>query len=78
MVREIIKDVADEEGDKKSGIVTTAALPEKTLTTLFIIISGLYAAFLFVPFIVKHFGIVYFAICAFIALPLHLWWSPWP
>lgn len=75
MVREVIKDVADEEGDKKSGIITTAALPEKTLTAYFIIISGLYMAFLFVPFILKHFGIVYFAMCAFITLPLHIWWS---
>jgi geranylgeranylglycerol-phosphate geranylgeranyltransferase len=75
MAREIIKDLEDEEGDKKSGILTTAALPEKTLKAAIVIISGLYMAFLFVPFFIKHFGIVYFAICAVIALPLHLWWS---
>jgi geranylgeranylglycerol-phosphate geranylgeranyltransferase len=73
--REIIKDVQDEGGDTTAGVTTTAALPKLFLKSLVLGISITYAIFLFLPFILKQFGLVYAIVCAIIVLPLHCFWS---
>lgn len=72
--REIIKDVQDEPGDKAAGIKTTAIVPTSLLKSLLIGISAVYAGFLFLPFFLKQFGIIYCILCAATALPLHCYW----
>jgi geranylgeranylglycerol-phosphate geranylgeranyltransferase len=75
LAREIIKDLQDEEGDKAAGTITTAALPKPLLKSLVIGTSSLYAVFLFLPYMLKQFGLVYCVVCAAIALPVHCYWS---
>lgn len=75
VAREIVKDFQDEEGDLRSGLKTTAALPENILKATILTASALYLVLLFVPFVLKQFGSVYCIVCAFIVLPLHLYWS---
>jgi geranylgeranylglycerol-phosphate geranylgeranyltransferase len=69
--REVIKDVQDEAGDTAAGIKTTAALSPAFLRYVLIACSVTYAGFLFLPFILGHFGIVYCAVCGLFVLPLH-------
>ena len=73
--REIIKDMQDERGDRSAGVTTTAALPKALIKYLVLGISIIYVIFLFLPFLLKQFGIVYFIVCAVFVLPLHCWWS---
>lgn len=75
LAREIVKDFQDEKGDAQAGVRTTAAFPKKTLKTLVLSVSGIYLVFLFEPFALKQFGIVYCVMCALIVLPLHGYWS---
>jgi geranylgeranylglycerol-phosphate geranylgeranyltransferase len=72
--REIIKDVQDEPGDKAAGIKTTAIVPKSLLKSMLIGISVVYAGFLFLPFFLKQFGIIYCILCGAVALPLHCYW----
>jgi geranylgeranylglycerol-phosphate geranylgeranyltransferase len=75
VAREIVKDFQDEKGDRKAGLMTSAALPKKLLKSLILLVSGIYLVFLFFPFALKQFGIVYCIVCAFIVVPLHVYWS---
>ncbi|MGB7569599.1 MAG: geranylgeranylglycerol-phosphate geranylgeranyltransferase [Chitinivibrionales bacterium] len=75
VAREIVKDFQDKEGDAKAGMLTTAALPENVLKAVILTVSALYLVFLFVPFALKQFGIVYCIACAFTVVPMHLYWS---
>jgi len=72
--REIVKDVQDEAGDRAAGIRTTAMVSPPLLKAVLWGNSLAYAGFLFLPFILKHFGVIYCAVCALAALPLHLYW----
>jgi geranylgeranylglycerol-phosphate geranylgeranyltransferase len=75
MAREIIKDFQDEKGDRKAGLKTSATLPKKVLKSLILLVSGIYLVFLFSPYALKQFGVVYCIVCAFIVIPLHVYWS---
>ena len=73
--REIIKDVQDEPGDRAAGVETSAVLPKPLLKTVVLGFSAIYAVFLFIPFLLKQFGVVYLIASAAIVLPLHCYWS---
>lgn len=72
--REIIKDIQDREGDLKTGIQTTAVLPQTVITAIMTGIFIAYLFLLFLPVILDHFHLLYLLICAVIVLPLHLRW----
>jgi geranylgeranylglycerol-phosphate geranylgeranyltransferase len=83
LVREIIKDLQDEAGDRSAGIATTALLPEPALRAIITVLCLAYAGFLFVPWLTGRFGAVYAIVCATAVLPLHIVWfllfarTPW-
>ena len=70
--REIIKDLQDEQGDKKVGYITTASLPHLLLKWIIIIISIIYILLIPVPFLKKHFNFTYLGICLSVAVPVHI------
>ena len=72
--REIVKDMQDEPGDTAAGIKTTARMAASLLKYVLLGISLAYAALLFFPFILRHFGIVYCIVCGIAVLPLHCYW----
>ncbi len=72
--REIIKDIQDKEGDLRVGVTTTAIFSEKILKTVIIFIGLLYITSIFIPYLLGHFGFMYFIICVGALLPLHLFW----
>jgi geranylgeranylglycerol-phosphate geranylgeranyltransferase len=73
--REIIKDLQDEPGDTKAGLTTTATLPKSLCKFLVLAISIIYLIFLFTPFLLKQFGMIYFIVCIVVVLPIHCYWS---
>ena len=74
LAREIVKDIQDKEGDMKSGVSTTASLPEKTVAILLLIPGLIYIPLMFLPFSLGHFHYTYLIICAVILLPMHFFW----
>ncbi|MBN1127581.1 MAG: geranylgeranylglycerol-phosphate geranylgeranyltransferase [Chitinispirillaceae bacterium] len=74
VIREIIKDLQDEPGDRAAGIATTALLPGPALRAVITVLCLAYAGLLFVPWLSRNFGAVYAIVCAAAALPLHLAW----
>jgi geranylgeranylglycerol-phosphate geranylgeranyltransferase len=75
VAREIVKDFQDEKGDLKAGLKTSAALPKNVMKFLILLVSGIYLVFLFFPFALKQFGLVYCIVCVMIVIPLHVYWS---
>lgn len=72
--REIIKDIADKEGDLKAGLKTSATLPQKLLNIL-VYSSGIIALVVApLPFILGQMGIAYFSIILLIVVPLGVQW----
>jgi geranylgeranylglycerol-phosphate geranylgeranyltransferase len=72
--REIIKDVQDMPGDTAAGIVTTAALSEKVLRFIVAGCGVAYTLFVFMPFILHQFGMLYVVACLAAVIPLHVFW----
>ncbi|MCU0609689.1 MAG: geranylgeranylglycerol-phosphate geranylgeranyltransferase [Chitinispirillaceae bacterium] len=73
-IREILKDIEDEPGDRAAGLSTTATLSGATVR---IIISALYFSYLillFLPYTLHQFGTVYATICAAVIVPLTGLW----
>lgn len=75
IAREIIKDIHDKDGDSASGIVTSASLPEKVITTILIATSVLYLSIIFIPVGLKYLGYPYLIVCIVITLPIHFFRS---
>ncbi len=75
IAREIVKDLQDEAGDKAAGVTTTAVVPKPLLKKIVLGISIAYSLFLFMPFVLKQFGVVYCIGCAVFVLPVHCYWS---
>lgn len=71
--REIIKDIQDSEGDRLTGIVTSATIPQHILRVIIFICSFIYFVLLILTIGLKQFGIIYSIIVLAIATPLHLY-----
>jgi geranylgeranylglycerol-phosphate geranylgeranyltransferase len=74
LIREIIKDLQDEPGDRATGIATTARLRAPVITAVVITLCILYLLLLFLPTVTGQFGIAYALTCAIIIVPMHCWW----
>jgi geranylgeranylglycerol-phosphate geranylgeranyltransferase len=74
LVREIIKDIQDEPGDRAAGIVTTASFSDTTLKVILYTSNAVYLILLFVPWALGHFGILYAGICGAVVLPIQIIW----
>ena len=70
--REIIKDVQDKEGDRETGITTTASLPNPFLKKLLYSISVSYGIVLASPLFLPMYGLPYAIIIVTTIIPLHL------
>ena len=73
-VREIIKDLQDEQGDRSAGVITTASLPSSIVKFVAYASIGVYLMYLFAPAALHHFGKVYTGICAIAIVPLQVAW----
>jgi geranylgeranylglycerol-phosphate geranylgeranyltransferase len=74
LIREIIKDLQDEPGDRAAGIATTARLPDPVVRMTVISLCVLYLPLLFLPSITGQFGPTYALLCAVVIVPLHCCW----
>ncbi|MBN2189143.1 MAG: UbiA family prenyltransferase [Chitinispirillaceae bacterium] len=74
LVREIIKDIQDEPGDRAAGIVTTAALPARHIRAIIYTAIAAFLILLFTPRLFGHFGDIYAVSCAAVVLPLQTLW----
>lgn len=74
LCREIVKDMQDRIGDLETGIYTTAVLSDRVLKSIVTILVVVFIPATFLPYIFRHFRLVYLSICATIILPLHLSW----
>ena len=74
LIREIIKDLQDEPGDRAAGISTTASLRLPVIRGTVYTVSGVFLLLLLFPWLLRHFGAVYAAACAVIVLPVHILW----
>jgi 4-hydroxybenzoate polyprenyltransferase len=74
-VREIIKDIQDEPGDRAAGIRTTAALPLPVIRTIVYCVTAFYCGLLFLPVLLHQFGRVYALVCAVAVLPVCVAWT---
>lgn len=72
LTREIVKDMQDTDGDRATGVRTSAVLPPLLLSSLAITLSVIYLSLLFLPVVFGHFGLPYALVCAAVVLPLHL------
>jgi 4-hydroxybenzoate polyprenyltransferase len=73
-LREIVKDLQDEPGDRAAGLVTTAVLPQSVINALVIGTSILFLALLPVPILLHQFGLPYALVCLFGIAPMHGFW----
>jgi geranylgeranylglycerol-phosphate geranylgeranyltransferase len=73
-LREIVKDLQDEPGDRSAGMVTTAALPRRAIGGLVTFISILFLATLPLPVLLGQFGLPYALVCLGVIAPLHGFW----
>jgi geranylgeranylglycerol-phosphate geranylgeranyltransferase len=71
--REIIKDIQDEAGDKASGVITSAILPQTLLRGMIYCFSVLYILFLILPYYNNSFGLHYLLVCAAVIIPIHFY-----
>lgn len=74
LCREIVKDMQDRAGDLQAGVHTTAVLPDTVLKIVLAIPVLLFIPAVFLPYIFRHFRLIYMSICAMIILPLHIFW----
>jgi geranylgeranylglycerol-phosphate geranylgeranyltransferase len=74
MLREIVKDLQDEPGDRAAGLVTTAALPHRATGATVIVICVLFLGALPLPVLLRQFGLVYAILCLAVIAPMHLFW----
>jgi geranylgeranylglycerol-phosphate geranylgeranyltransferase len=72
--REIVKDLADKEGDELTGVVTTASLPLSFIKTVLISLGVIYILLSPVPVVLGELGVVYGSIIIFCVTPLHFLW----
>ncbi|MBD3418747.1 MAG: hypothetical protein GF398_01390 [Chitinivibrionales bacterium] len=75
LLREIVKDVQDEAGDRQAGIRTSASLPGYLLTTIMRTTTLAYLGLIMLPWWLGHFGAVYALVCSISVVPLHLYLS---
>lgn len=72
LIREIVKDLADEEGDRAAGIITTASLDRKLVNTLvsILILGSILTAP--IPVIMPEFRLIYPVVILFVVIPLQI------
>lgn len=75
LLREIIKDCEDKEGDLAQGIKTTAILPNIVINSIVTLVSLTYLGTVFLPYINGDFGKIYLLICLFGVVPVHFIWN---
>jgi geranylgeranylglycerol-phosphate geranylgeranyltransferase len=73
-LREIVKDLQDEPGDRAAGLVTTAVLPQSAINAIVMGASILFLALLPAPIILHQFGLPYALVCLFGIAPMHGFW----
>lgn len=73
-LREIVKDLQDEPGDRAAGLVTTAALPQGTINTIVIVLGILFFVQLPIPTLLRQFGWFYGLVCMAVIAPMHGFW----
>lgn len=71
--REIIKDLQDSDGDKSSGVVTSAVLPIRILKKMIYVCSAACISLLLITIYMKLFGNLYTVISLSIIVPLHIY-----
>jgi geranylgeranylglycerol-phosphate geranylgeranyltransferase len=69
--REIIKDLQDEQGDRATGVVTSASLSPILLKKVLFVCDGVYVLLLFAPVIIGTCGKGYLITVLITVLPLH-------
>jgi 4-hydroxybenzoate polyprenyltransferase len=74
LIREIIKDVQDKEGDERAGIITTASLDSSVVRGIILSCAIIYVLLLFVPYLSHRFHAAYAIACFITVLPLHIFW----
>jgi geranylgeranylglycerol-phosphate geranylgeranyltransferase len=74
LIREIIKDLQDEPGDRAAGIATTARLSGPVIRMTVVSLCALYLLLLFLPSLTGQFGQIYTLICAVVIVPMHCCW----
>jgi len=74
MMREIIKDIQDRDGDRRAGLITSAIYPDNLLKSLIVICSAACILGMAFPYMLGHFGTTYIFICLLCLIPLHLYW----
>jgi geranylgeranylglycerol-phosphate geranylgeranyltransferase len=83
LIREIVKDYQDSEGDTHAGYTTTAIIPAHAARIVVTTLSALYLVCVPLPFLLGHFGTVYLLVCLAGVIPAHLRWllvllrTPW-
>jgi geranylgeranylglycerol-phosphate geranylgeranyltransferase len=75
VIREMLKDIQDNDGDAAAGLRTTAILSQSTIKKIISACSLLYILFVPIPLFIHHFGALYALICLIAVLPLHCYWS---
>ncbi len=71
--REIIKDLQDSDGDKSSGVVTSAVLSIRILKTIIYVCSIACISLLLITIYMKLFGNFYIIISLSVIVPLHIY-----
>jgi len=74
-MREIIKDIQDEPGDRSAGIRTTAAIPGPVIRTILYCVTAFYCGLLYLPALLRQYGRVYAIACTAVVLPLCIAWT---
>ncbi|MBD3322199.1 MAG: hypothetical protein GF350_13960 [Chitinivibrionales bacterium] len=71
LMREIVKDFQDREGDRRTGITTTAVVREQSIKRILFSLTAISGILLIIPYTSGNFGIVYLiSVCATI-VPMH-------
>ncbi len=73
-LREIVKDLQDEPGDRAAGLITTAALPRSAINAIVIIMGILFLVQLPAPLLLRQFGWFYGLVCLAVIAPMHGFW----
>ncbi len=71
--REVIKDIQDLEGDRQTGVCTSATLSFPALRTALLVPACLYALIVWLPYVFGHFGVLYL-VFALAIIPVHVLW----
>jgi 4-hydroxybenzoate polyprenyltransferase len=72
--REIVKDLADKEGDEFAGLTTTAKLKPKIINLVIFIVAVLFLILSPLPILLKQVGLIYAIIVGISVVPLHIYW----